>query len=237
MDFLYNIPSTPTTPHVSGYQAPPLDGSLTVPQIYDWHYNHNPNHPVFVYADSSGSVSSHSFADVVPAAHRAARQIAAVTHIDVDDSSARKTVAILATSGMFVTGDKLPTYLFMSWIEQDTITYFTTLLGMLRLATPVMPISPRFTAPIIAHLLHETGASHILVSEDLCNLARDAVAEHQRNQGTETMICSMPTYGSLYLNDTPSELLPPRKYDYSSPTGIVHSSGAFLANACFQDAS
>lgn len=34
------------------FQQPPLDGSLTVPELFAWHAKHSPDHPVFVYPNS-----------------------------------------------------------------------------------------------------------------------------------------------------------------------------------------
>ena len=33
------------------FKQPPLYGSLTMPEIYDWHGENSPTHPLFVYSD------------------------------------------------------------------------------------------------------------------------------------------------------------------------------------------
>jgi hypothetical protein len=81
------------------FTLPPRDGSLTLPEIFDFHYERNPNHPLFVYANTGG-VTNVLYSDVVPALHRAARLIADVAGIDLDaDPASFSTIAIMANSG------------------------------------------------------------------------------------------------------------------------------------------
>ena len=42
--------------------------------MYDWQYLHSPNHPVFVYADDAGVVTTVRMAQLVRAVHRAGRR-------------------------------------------------------------------------------------------------------------------------------------------------------------------
>lgn len=99
----------PTPPGVHGsrpdsnWNVPPLDGSLTVSEMYDFHYENNPDHPVFVYATPDGNGLTHvTFSEVVPAAHRAARFVADVAGIDLNSElRPRPLVAILASSGAY----------------------------------------------------------------------------------------------------------------------------------------
>ena len=41
-------PDSPT------FSRPPLDHSLTLPEIYEWHAEHSPQHPLFIYENSPG---------------------------------------------------------------------------------------------------------------------------------------------------------------------------------------
>jgi hypothetical protein len=36
------------------FKPPPLNGSLTVPEILDYHAEHSPEHPLFVFANEGG---------------------------------------------------------------------------------------------------------------------------------------------------------------------------------------
>ncbi|KAF8993889.1 hypothetical protein BDQ17DRAFT_1431390 [Cyathus striatus] len=46
------LPPPPSTQALASdtFRPPPLDGSLTLPEIYDWHMKNTPNHRLFVYA-------------------------------------------------------------------------------------------------------------------------------------------------------------------------------------------
>lgn len=87
----------------SNFTLPPQDGSLTLSDIFDFHYDHNPNHPLFVYPNASGEIIKVTYAEVIPAAHRAARYVAGIANIDLDaDPTTFPTVAVLALSGEFL---------------------------------------------------------------------------------------------------------------------------------------
>jgi hypothetical protein len=104
------MPFPPTPPHrVHGlkpdcdFNLPPLDGSLTVPEVFDFHFEHNPGYPIFTYyADKSGQLVNVPYRDFVPAAHRAARLIAESAEIDIHaiDPQKAPVVTILADSGI-----------------------------------------------------------------------------------------------------------------------------------------
>ncbi|KAF8889051.1 hypothetical protein BD779DRAFT_1469959 [Infundibulicybe gibba] len=183
MDFLIPPPRYSAGLQSStGYIYPPLDGSLTVPELYDFHLENNPDHPVFVFANGSGSLTRLHYSQVVPAAHEAARCVARLTNVNLDfELSPHPVVAILAAS--------------------DTITYFTTILGMLRAGIPIFPISPRNSVVAIAHLLSKTRPSHILVGPEanlqlLAQKATELLADDE-----VPFICPMPTFDDIYLLD------------------------------------
>lgn len=98
VDFLLTPPSRPINPE-SSYNFPPLDGSLTVPEMFDWHYQNNADHRSIVYANNDGQKTWLSFTDVVPAVHRAARYVAKVSGIDLETDEKRPLVAIIAATG------------------------------------------------------------------------------------------------------------------------------------------
>ncbi|KAF8889028.1 hypothetical protein BD779DRAFT_1439590 [Infundibulicybe gibba] len=156
----------------SGFKQPPFDGSLTVPQIYDWHYHHNPQHPVFVYPNLGGGTSEIPFAELVPAAHRAGRYVVESMGLPMESQSF-PLAAIIA--------------------HADTITYFTVILGMLRVAVPVFPINPYLPEPAFLHLISTNRPQHIFISDDatLTNLVQKALREMENKD---------PTYKPKYLN-------------------------------------
>lgn len=79
------------------FERPPLDGSFTIPQIYDWHLTHNADHPVFMYKQMGGTETTRlTYSKVVPAIHRAGNLVLAAIDSDV---ASLGPVAIVATSG------------------------------------------------------------------------------------------------------------------------------------------
>ena len=85
--------------HSTTFQLPPLDGSLTLPQIYDWHLEHSPKHPILEHVDPDGNVQTVEMAELVYAVHRAARRVQAGVQAQPHNSTKRPVVSVLAASG------------------------------------------------------------------------------------------------------------------------------------------
>lgn len=99
VDFLLSPPSRPPYPGCK-FLPPPIDGSLTIPEMYDWHLEKNPDHPVFAFTGASG-VQELTMSQVVPAAHRAARLVAReAADIDLTGNSRNPLVAIISSTGV-----------------------------------------------------------------------------------------------------------------------------------------
>lgn len=206
-----DVPEHPRTHALASttFTPPPLDGSLTVPEFYDWHHTHSPLHPLFIYSDN-GTLSTLSWQDAARAVHRAARIV--LGHAGDRPSSYSKppVFAILASN--------------------ESITYFTLMAGICRSGMTAFPISPRNSPAAIAHLLAKTEASHIFVGPEsaLQNLAASALGHLDASGTTLPASCHVPTFAELYPN-TPEdnfELLPPLNVSWDDPTIIVHSSGS-----------
>ncbi|KAF9468263.1 acetyl-CoA synthetase-like protein [Collybia nuda] len=205
MNFLLD-PPTKQAVHHNGFKHPPMDGSLTIPELYDFHYENNPAHPVFVYKNAEGMLSHLTFSDVVPAAHTAARVVAQRAKLDLGGGGPRPTIAILAAT--------------------DTITYFATVLGMLRAEITIFVVSPRNSPLAVAHLLSKVCPSHVLVSPEapIQDLVREAI--QSLGDGVTPTILSMPVFEDIFIPGVRFVPLPPRLRDLSSTRIIVHSSGS-----------
>lgn len=98
------IPPPPHTQALNSdtFHPPPLDGSLTYPELYDWHLENTSNHPLFVYS-FKGDVKTLLWPEVVRAVHRAGSFVRSVVSSDasaVPSSSA--VVAMLCASGNYI---------------------------------------------------------------------------------------------------------------------------------------
>jgi hypothetical protein len=98
------LPLPPQTQALTSttFKPPPLDGSLTIPEIYDWIFHNTPNHPAFIFADGPNSTRTILWSEAVRAIHRAGRIILSRLKSDSESPkvlSARPVIAILASAG------------------------------------------------------------------------------------------------------------------------------------------
>ena len=94
---------TPTQPHglhSLTFKQPPVDGSMMVPEMYDWHAKHSPEHPLFVYPGEDGEVKTIKWGAAIRALHRAGRWLNGfVNGNSMTNTSDGPLIAILANSG------------------------------------------------------------------------------------------------------------------------------------------
>ncbi len=91
------IPPPPQPQGLSSptFRTPPLDGSLTIQEIYAWHLQQSPNHRLFVYAREDGSVQTINWAEAVAAIYTGAR----LMRRRLQFATKPPVVAILSLSG------------------------------------------------------------------------------------------------------------------------------------------
>jgi hypothetical protein len=84
------------------FQIPPalVDESLALPELYDWHSENSPSHPLFVFEERPGSIRAILWPEAVRAIHRAAYRVSSVIERDVSSNNRSPVIAILAASGM-----------------------------------------------------------------------------------------------------------------------------------------
>ncbi|TFK37074.1 hypothetical protein BDQ12DRAFT_221196 [Crucibulum laeve] len=192
------------------FTPPPLDGSLSLPEIFDYHASQSPHHPLFVY-EENGLVEVITWSHAVRAIHTAARYID--RFLSPDGTHNRSTViAILANT--------------------DTFTYFVLIVGILRAGFQAFPISPRNSPAGIAHLLHATHATHIIMSHDpgIQRLASAACAQRKASGMAAPPVQAIPLPTFEYLfggSEEDFEPLPPMVPPLpTDPSLILHSSGS-----------
>ncbi|KAJ6598643.1 hypothetical protein B0H10DRAFT_2085224 [Mycena sp. CBHHK59/15] len=197
---------TPQGQSCPTFKPPPLDGSLLLPEIFDHHAQHNPNHPLFRYVNADSIVQTISWSDAVRAFHEAAR--IATRLVNPIDSGARPVIAIV--------------------VSTDQITYLTIIAGILRAGYQAFPISPRNSDVAIAHLLRSGACNHVFVSTDpAMQKLVGAAAAKLSAAGAEVNMIPIPRFEELFKASAASELLPPmRKLDLEDPAVMLHSSGS-----------
>ncbi|KAK7030388.1 hypothetical protein VNI00_014132 [Paramarasmius palmivorus] len=189
---------------------PPLDGTLALPEIYDWHKERSPKHPIFVYARQDGTICTITYSEVVPAIYRAARLVK--SRFEMGNGEA-PTVAILSAS--------------------ETISFFTTQHGIMRANCIPFPISPRNSPVAIAHLIAKANVRHIFVGEQAQTRELFAASmDILRSQYATTpspSASSMPVFEELFSNLSSADDGKDLPVALREPTDVAvyqHSSGS-----------
>lgn len=106
--------STPQGTNCPTFNPPPLDGSYTVPELFDYNAKHNPEHPLFLYADGEKKTRTICFAEAWRMIRRTARNIQG-HYKDLQDSNdvqeingplgQGRVIGILAIGGVCIAAD------------------------------------------------------------------------------------------------------------------------------------
>ncbi|KAJ8690362.1 hypothetical protein PTI98_011791 [Pleurotus ostreatus] len=210
LDFdILPYPPVPKTQALSSltFKPPPLDGSLTIPEFYDWHYHNSPEHPVLIFPEEDGRQRTVKWAETTQAIHTCARILQRTISAE---QGAETIVGIFAAS--------------------DTITYFTLIAATFRAGFAPFVISARNSPAAVAHLLSTTSARHVIVGSDAALLeALDAALNLMQESNPSVVLpgrSTMPTFEEIFVADTAFELLPPCRPDVNSLALIFHSSGS-----------
>ncbi|KZT73185.1 acetyl-CoA synthetase-like protein [Daedalea quercina L-15889] len=210
------ISSLPAPPHTQGlssvtFKNPPLDGTLSLPELCDWHGQHSPDHRLFVYAEDDGTIKNVKWARASEAIRRSA-QLVRERLGWTPGTSENSVVAILSAS--------------------DSIPYVTTTLGVIRANYVAFPISTRNSPAAVAHLIEKTGVRHILVGREhaMQELAAQSLEVLKAHYGAvpEVELSPMPIFDDLYSSGqaVPSEDVPYERWGPDTPALILHSSGS-----------
>ncbi|KAH9911161.1 uncharacterized protein B0H18DRAFT_945218, partial [Fomitopsis serialis] len=210
------LPAPPSTHGLSSttFRPPPLDGSLTLPELCDWHGEHSANHRLFVYAEDDGTVKNILWSSASQAIRRAAELVKQRLG-DKQGKNGDRVVAILSSS--------------------DSIPYMTMILGIIRANCVAFPISTRNSPAAVAHLIEKTGVKHILVGRE--QAMRELVAQSLEVLRTQypafpqPELSPMPVFAELYTSDDSDEALssvdaPYERQDSDTLALILHSSGS-----------
>ena len=98
------LPPIPRTQALNSltFRPPPLGGSLSVPELYDWHLDNSPDHPLFVYSNSDGAAKTIVWKEAVHAVHRTGRLVLDAIRSETEKAGGRVVIAILANNGTHI---------------------------------------------------------------------------------------------------------------------------------------
>ncbi|KAF7798294.1 hypothetical protein EIP86_009513 [Pleurotus ostreatoroseus] len=174
-------------------------GPLTLVDFYDWNAEQNPEHPLFRFHDGS-QITTICWKDAVRASHRAARFFSSSV---IQQDATPPVVGILANT--------------------DTVTYFTSIMGMFRAGITVFTISTRNSAEAVRHLLTVTNTQYIFTSQEPAIVA---LAEAALESGPPVSTHHMPEFKDIYVADeNVPYTYPSGTRDPDAPALILHSSG------------
>ena len=211
------MPPFPPVPQAHGltsktFTFPPLDGTLTLPEIFDFAAEHSSNHTVFLYPNDDDTVEHVNYTQVVRGIQRVGRVLSG---LNLPPPAPGKTIAIFA--------------------QLETISYFTLIHGIIRAGYVPFPLSPRNSAAAVAHLLLKTRSEHLFVSSDalMQKVAADAISLLHADPAVDlTVTCHLPpVFDELYApleRDDHFDFPPAPKPDLGEVALYLHSSGTML---------
>ncbi|KAI0050788.1 acetyl-CoA synthetase-like protein [Auriscalpium vulgare] len=201
----------------ASFNPPPLDGSLTVPELLFHHAKHNPNHPLFVFRDGT-SQKSITYEDAGNMVLRAAQLTCGHYARLVDRYTAQEgtrppgrgpTIGILAST--------------------DSISYFTAIYGILSLGFVAFPISPRNSPAAVAHLMRSSHIIQLFVSNDsaMQTIASEAL-EILKKESTYVELLPMILYADVASGRSDGMDTSPyaRPLKLENEMCLLHSSGS-----------
>lgn len=234
MDTRKTFPPLPRVHALSSttFESPPIENtSLTLPELFEWHLEHSPNHRLFVFLTSDGTIRTITWAQEVRAMYRGAGIIHSRLAVITSESSAEPpVVAIIAPSGTprSASYDKI----YHSHLALDAIPYYTTIVSIIRANCAAFLVSPRNSPLAVAHLINKVGASHILVSRDqaMQDLVSEALEILKTQYGSKELPTQSPmlTFEDLFPpSQTPTDCIPPPHVNRGPDARaiILHSSG------------
>ena len=86
------------------FKAPPLDTSLTLPELYEFHAKNSPEHPLFLYTEADGQSQYLNYSNVYRAIRKAATYVCLHSNLSPETQQAlpdeeRPVAGVLAISG------------------------------------------------------------------------------------------------------------------------------------------
>ncbi|KAI0058355.1 acetyl-CoA synthetase-like protein [Artomyces pyxidatus] len=205
----------------SSFIPPPLDGSLTSAEMVEYHAQRSPEHPLFVFAQGAGTVRTITYSE----AWRMVKRAAAIIHGHCRRWQSEG--ADIIDGDLKFSSDKRPTIGILASV--DTISYFATLIGTMRLGFVPFPISVRNSSVGVAHLVRNSRVTQLLVSPDpaIQRLVAGGISLLEQD-GIHVEVFQMIQFADIsdegYDDGEPNTVFP--KVTLDDITCIMHSSGS-----------
>ncbi|KAF8129542.1 acetyl-CoA synthetase-like protein [Boletus edulis] len=188
---------------------PPLDHSLLLTDLVNFHMERNPSYPVFVYANESvhNTVTEISFLEFGRAAHRVAHALRPSRQ-----GPNEEVVIIIANT--------------------DTIFYHAILVGLSIAGWVPFPVSPRNSAAGVASMMEKTNCSRIVTHDHAHRVLIDSI--RREFGGEELTVYELPSFHHVFPKLGRENVVDPfvpyppalKRPDLDSPAIYMHSSGS-----------
>ncbi|EIW80241.1 acetyl-CoA synthetase-like protein [Coniophora puteana RWD-64-598 SS2] len=195
---------------------PPLDHSLLLYEVVDFHIDNNPTVPIYVYPDdqSPDGVTHISFLEFGRAVHRAAHILRPGR-----EGPEGEVIALIA--------------------NVDTLLYQAIVVGMMKAGIVPFPMSPRNSAPAVIDMMKKTSCTRILTLSHTHSELLHAIDTERASQSLQPATTTeIPTLAQLFphlghetsshpFTQHPGPYPPPNaRPDVDTPAMYMHSSGS-----------
>lgn len=215
---------------VQGFQPPPLDGSLNLVELMEWHRRNSPDWVWCTYRlTGQDHVRSISWKEAYSMTQRGARYFAKATQIDLD-------AGLYRPSSQGIAG--VPSGPIVAVVANlDTLNYFVSVMSLIRIGLVPFAISINNSREAIAHLIKASNVSYVLHGPPGAAPEVDANLNGAlEDVSKDSIIPKMLTWPSetLYVNPTAEERqeFPDHRISTTPRCGpddlmaVLHSSGS-----------
>ncbi|KDR70727.1 hypothetical protein GALMADRAFT_75816 [Galerina marginata CBS 339.88] len=159
------------------FVCPPLDGSLTIPEVLEFHWKHNAELPIYAFCDDGKqTVTEISYLEFGRACHRVAHSIGP----KVPSTGGRQVVALIAVV--------------------DTMLYQAICVGIMKAGFIPFPISPRNTAAAVLHLLKKSDCHYLLATGNTLKAFLEGLTTEidTHEPGYQLIVAETPHFHEVY---------------------------------------
>lgn len=212
------------------FSRPPFYRPWTVPELYLYHAQSSPDHPLFIYVEDNGTLRTICYPEALCAIIRAAILVRSYCRRqegrDGKQENAKRAVfGILATAGTLIPANTIYQWPVLMALS-DTVSYLIFMIGIMHQGHIPFPLSTRNSAIGVAHLLKQTGVRQLFISPDapINRLAGEAV-KILAKESYDVEIIQMPQFPELYDDALQPDQVELQTVGSDSTSIILHSSG------------
>ncbi|KIM36904.1 hypothetical protein M413DRAFT_31301 [Hebeloma cylindrosporum] len=200
--------------HSPSFVNPPLDGSITLPEAIEFHWQHNADLPIYVFHEEGKDTSDITEITCLEFG-RACHRVATIVNRTFPSVTERPVVAVMAFT--------------------DSLFYQAISLGLMKSGFIPFPISPRNTPGAIIQLLTKTSCHRLLATRTTLKDLLDSVKIKLEvtNSSYELMIEEPPSLRDIFPRlgvETEDDPFTPFRTEYKPNLDeiamYVHSSGS-----------